>query len=280
MAQTEIVIRTLKEQGINCEAVIIRTEGDKQTDRPLWEFGGKAVFVSEFEEAILSGRIDIAIHSAKDMPGELPQGIDILACLEREEPGDVLVSLSGRRPEDIRIVGTSSRRRQALIEELSSNYITRPLRGNVPTRLTKLRRGEFDALVLAKAGLKRLGLDDEPDLRYVDLDPERFIPAAGQGIIAIEGLAVSDISDAVRSLDDREASAALRAERGFMKAIGADCHASVGAWATVQKDGSMLLRVMKHDGGNTARVCAEGKADNIESIVAEAVSKMPEVPGE
>ena len=280
MAQTEIVIRTLKEQGINCEAVIIRTEGDKQTDRPLWEFGGKAVFVSEFEEAILSGRIDIAIHSAKDMPGELPQGIDILACLEREEPCDVLVSLSGRRPEDIRIVGTSSRRRQALIEELSSNYITRPLRGNVPTRLTKLRRGEFDALVLAKAGLKRLGLDDEPDLRYVDLDPERFIPAAGQGIIAIEGLAVSDISDAVRSLDDREASAALRAERGFMKAIGADCHASVGAWATVQKDGRMLLRVMKHDGGNTARVCAEGKADNIESIVAEAVSKMPEVPGE
>ena len=88
--------------------------------------------------------------------------------------------------------------------------------------------------MLAKAGLKRLGLDDEPDLRYVDLDPERFIPAAGQGIIAIEGLAVSDISDAVRSLDDREASTALRAERGFMKAIGADCHASVGAWATVQ----------------------------------------------
>ena len=84
----------------------------------------------------------------------------------------------------------------------------------------------------------------------------------------------------MRSLDDREASAALRAERGFMKAIGADCHASVGAWATVQKDGIMLLRVMKHDGGNTARVCAEGKTDNIESIVAEAVSKMPEVPGE
>ena len=129
MAQTEIVIRTLKEQGINCEAVIIRTEGDKQTDRPLWEFGGKAVFVSEFEEAILSGRIDIAIHSAKDMPGELPQGIDILACLEREEPGDVLVSLSGRRPEDIRIVGTSSRRRQAL----SSSTIQQVATASLPS---------------------------------------------------------------------------------------------------------------------------------------------------
>ena len=279
MAQTELVIKELSLHGIQSEAIIMRTEGDKQQDKPLWDFGGKAVFVSEFEEAILSGRIDLAIHSAKDMPAELPETLDILACLKREDPRDVLVSLSGRKPEDIRLVGTSSMRRQALIAEISDDYLARPLRGNVPTRLTKLRRGEFDALVLAAAGLKRLGLDEEPDLRYEILDEELFIPSAGQGVIAIEGLANSDISDLIRGIDHRETSEALKAERALMRAVGAGCHDAIAALARFTDDGRLRLIAMKNDGTTTKRADMQGEREYIDEIVAAAASELMDKNG-
>lgn len=256
MAQTEIVMEYLRSAGAECEAVIMRTEGDRHTDRPLWTFGGKSVFVNEFEDAILAGKIDIAIHSAKDMAQEIPEGLEILACPEREDPRDVLVSLAGRRPEDIRIVGTSSRRRQVLIHDISEKYETRSLRGNVPSRINKLRRGEFDAVILAAAGLRRLGLDDEPDLRYEYLDPEMFVPAAGQGIIAIEGRSKSHISNIIRALDDPEVSSALKAERSYMEEIGAGCHDAVSAWADVKGD-KLVLRTMRYEDGDVIRETRE-----------------------
>lgn len=274
MAQTELVMKELASRGIRCEAVVMRTEGDMRQDRPLWDFGGKAVFVSEFEEAILSGRIDLAIHSAKDMSGEIPESLDILACLEREDPRDVIVSLSGRKPEDIRIVGTSSMRRKAMIENLGRGYETRSLRGNVPTRLTKLRRGEFDAVVLAAAGLKRLGLDDEPDLRYEFLDEETFIPSAGQGVIAVEGLGNSDISGIVRSIDDRKTSLELRTERKLMHAIGAGCHDAVAALARCAGDGRIRLIAMRSDEGRMIRADVRKDADRIDDIVREAATTL------
>ncbi|MBQ6621396.1 MAG: hydroxymethylbilane synthase [Mogibacterium sp.] len=269
MAQTERVIRRLQEAGIRSELVVIRTQGDRQTEKPLWAFGGKAVFVSEFEEAILSGKIDLAIHSAKDLPAVLPDGLELLACPEREDPREVLVSLAGRRPEDIRLIGTSSRRRQALILERSDRYQTRPLRGNVPSRLTKLRRGEFDAVILAAAGLKRLELDQEADLRYEYLDPVRYLPAAGQGTIAVEGASHSEISALIRSIDVSEVSAALRAERRFMREIRADCHEAVSAWAEILPNGSICFRAMKQIGEQIVRVEASG-ADAEEAAVRAA----------
>lgn len=272
MAQTELVIGELSKHGISSEAVIMHTEGDRQQNRPLWDFGGKAVFVSEFEEAILSGKIDLAIHSAKDMPAELPESLDILACLKREDPRDVLVSLAGRRPEDIRLVGTSSMRRRALIAELGRGYEARPLRGNVPTRLTKLRRGEFDALVLAMAGLKRLGLDDEPDLRYEPLDEENFIPSAGQGVIAIEGLADSEISGLIRSVNDIAAFTELSVERALMKAIGAGCHDAVAALARADDAGGIRLLAMKNENGETVKADLTASPDGIDDIVREAAA--------
>ena len=279
MAQTELVMKELALNGIQSEAIIMRTEGDRQQDKPLWDFGGKAVFVSEFEEAIFSGRIDIAIHSAKDMPAELPETLDILACLKREDPSDVLVSLSGRRSEDIRLVGTSSMRRQVMIKEISDDYVTRPLRGNVPTRLTKLRRGEFDALVLAAAGLKRLGLYEEPDLRYEVLGEETFIPSAGQGVIAIEGLANSDISDLIRSIDHFETSEALRAERALMRAAGAGCHDAIAALARFTDDGKLRLVAMKNDGTTTRRADIQGELEHMDEMVAAAARELMDRDG-
>ena len=262
LAQTEMVMKALSEKGIETEAVIITTEGDRNKEKPLWSFGGKSVFVSEFEEAILKGRIDVAIHSAKDMPAALPEGLAILACLKREDPADVLVSLAGRRPEDIRLVGTGSRRRQALIEALSDRYETRPLRGNVPSRINKLRRGEYDAVILAAAGLKRLELDKEPDLRYERLDPARFTPAAGQGVIAVEGLVTSDTAALIREIDHPETRLALTAERRFMQAIRADCHDAVAAWAFFSDNKNMEIQTMKYEHGRFAVGSASARAED------------------
>lgn len=275
LAQTEMVMEALEEKGIASEAVIITTEGDKNKEKPLYEFGGKSVFVSAFEDAILKGRIDIAIHSAKDMPAELPDGLSILACLRREDPADVLVSLAGRRSEDIRLIGTSSLRRKAMIEAESERYEARPLRGNVPSRINKLRRGEYDAVILAAAGLRRLDLDAEPDLRYEKLDPSEFIPAAGQGIIAVEGLADSRITGVIRELNDRQSELALIAERSFMKAIGADCHDSVAAYAVYREDHLMDMHAMKYDNGvfRYGSECRDVEDEDASRSIAEETAK-------
>lgn len=244
-AQTDMVIAELGDLGYECEKVLFKTTGDKMLDRPLRDFGGKAVFVTEIEDSLLAGDVDIAVHSAKDMPGELADGLGIAACLPREDVHDVLVTRKGTAREDIHVLGTSSLRRQCQVSRYLSDVEVKDLRGNVPTRIRKLKEGEYDAIILAAAGIRRLGIDEDPELNYEYIDFDDSIPAAGQGIIAIESKDSGEIHDIAAKLNRPESMTRLMAERKFMRVIGADCHDAVAAYSELS-DGDIKLRVMKY----------------------------------
>ena len=244
-AQTDMVIAELGDLGYECEKVLFKTTGDKMLDRPLRDFGGKAVFVTEIEDSLLAGDVDIAVHSAKDMPGELADGLCIAACLPREDVHDVLVTRKGTAREDIHVLGTSSLRRQCQVSRYLSDVEVKDLRGNVPTRIRKLKEGEYDAIILAAAGIRRLGIDEDPELNYEYIDFDDSIPAAGQGIIAIESRDSGEIHDIAAKLNRPDSMTRLMTERKFMRVIGADCHDAVAAYSELS-DGDIKLRVMKY----------------------------------
>lgn len=262
-AQTDMVIAELGDLGYKCEKVLFKTTGDKMLDRPLRDFGGKAVFVTEIEDSLLAGDVDIAVHSAKDMPGELADGLAIAACLPREDVHDVLVTRAGTSREDIRVLGTSSLRRQCQVGKYLENVEVKDLRGNVPTRIRKLKEGQYDAIILAAAGIRRLGIDSDPELDYEYIDFDDSIPAAGQGIIAIECREAGEIFDIVSKLNRPDSMTRLMAERRFMRAIGADCHDAVAAYSTLD-DGEITLSVMKYLGGKC--VCFKDTAPEADSL--------------
>lgn len=244
-AQTDMVIAELGDLGYECEKVLFKTTGDKMLDRPLRDFGGKAVFVTEIEDSLLAGDVDIAVHSAKDMPGELADGLGIAACLPREDVHDVLVTRKGTAREDIHVLGTSSLRRQCQVSRYLSDVEVKDLRGNVPTRIRKLKEGEYDAIILAAAGIRRLGIDEDPELNYEYIDFDDSIPAAGQGIIAIESRDSGEIHDIAAKLNRADSMTRLMTERKFMRVIGADCHDAVAAYSELS-GGDIKLRVMKY----------------------------------
>ena len=247
-AQTDMVIAELGELGYECEKILFKTTGDKMLDRPLRDFGGKAVFVTEIEDSLLAGDIDIAVHSAKDMPGELAEGLGIAACLPREDVHDVLVMRKGTEEKDIRVLGTSSLRRQAQAANYLKDVEIKDLRGNVPTRIRKLKEGEYDAIILAAAGLRRLGIDSDPELEYRYIDIKDSLPAAGQGIIAIESREAGEIHDIVSGLNREEEMTRLMTERRFMREIGADCHDSVAAYSELSGDRISMSVMEEIDG--------------------------------
>ena len=230
LAQTELFINRVKEfyPDVVCEKVIIRTTGDKILDRPLVDFGGKAVFVSEFEQAISDGTLDCAVHSAKDLPTELAEGLTAACVLPREDARDVLLTRADSADAP-HVIGTGSMRRQAQVREWYPDAVCRPLRGNVPTRIEKLRAGEYDGIILAAAGLKRLGLDRESDLSYRYFTEEEMVPAGGQGIIVIEGRNEDLVF--YEKMTDKEAAQALAIERFVLEKLQADCHEAVGVYA-------------------------------------------------
>ncbi len=244
-AQTDMVIAELGDLGYECEKVLFKTTGDKMLDRPLRDFGGKAVFVTEIEDSLLAGDVDIAVHSAKDMPGELADGLGIAACLTREDVHDVLVTRKGTAREDIHVLGTSSLRRQCQVSRYLSDVEVKDLRGNVPTRIRKLKEGEYDAIILAAAGIRRLGIGEDPELNYEYIDFDDSIPAAGQGIIAIESRDSGEIHDIAAKLNRPDSMIRLMTERKFMRVIGADCHDAVAAYSELS-GGDIKLRVMKY----------------------------------
>ncbi len=234
--QSEHVAAQLRalDRGLDIELVPIVTAGDRILDRPLAEIGGKGLFLKELEEALIAGRADLAVHSLKDMPAEQPPGLTIAALLAREDARDALVAAGGTRLEDLPAgsrVGTSSPRRRAQLLALRPDLRVVPMRGNVGTRLAKLERGECDALLLAYAGLRRLGLEE----RASDILPvEQIVPAPGQGIIAVECRARDRaVCELLSHLDHLPASAAARAERACAAALGGDCHRALGAHALV-----------------------------------------------
>ncbi len=213
----------------------IKTTGDKMLDTPLAAIGGKGLFVKEIEEALLRGEIDLAVHSVKDVPTHLPAGLAILAIPEREDPRDVLISRGGatlNRLASGSRIGTSSLRRQAQLLHARPDLSIQMLRGNVDTRLRKLEAGEYDGIVLASAGIRRLGWSDRVS-EY--LDPEVCLPAIGQGALALEGRADDAfVRDVAAHLDHKDTHTAVTAERALLERLEGGCQVPIAAHATLQ----------------------------------------------
>lgn len=234
----------------DCEIVIIRTTGDVQRDLPLADIGGKGMFTKEIEEALLAGTIDLAVHSMKDVPTALPEGLSIAAMLPREDPRDAFVSPRAEGIDalpDGAVVGTSSLRRGALLRWRRPDLKVVAFRGNIDTRLDKLARGEVDATLLAQAGLNRLGLDDQP--RRV-LTPEEMLPAVAQGAVGIECRDDDAATRArVTALDDGDTAIRIRAERALLAALDGSCRTPIAALAMIA-DGELWLRgsIIRPDG--------------------------------
>lgn len=282
LAQTELVACALRNAypDICVEIVTKETIGDKILDKPLQDFGGKGVFVSEFEEAIQEERIDLAVHSAKDMPMDLAEGLSIVAVSGREDARDVLVTWKGREiPHDKKVrIGTSSPRRQlqtALCREQiwpgHGECVCEILRGNVQTRLDKLEQGLYDGIILAAAGLKRLGLMDSQTYEFLFLDPETFIPAGGQGIMAVEGKTDSFAGCLCQSIDNRQGRICLTLERRVLKLLDAGCHEPIGVYSVLKND---VLKVwgVSRKRGEVKKICLEGGAleEEIEALAQRA----------
>jgi hydroxymethylbilane synthase len=232
------------------ELVIIRTTGDAIQDRPLADAGGKGLFTKEIEEALLDGRIDLAVHSAKDVPTFLPDGLMLAACLEREDPRDVFISHKAGSLAELpqgASLGTTSPRRQAIAKRIRPDLRIVPLRGNVETRLRKLEDGGMDATILALAGMKRLGLE-----RHATkiMDVHEFLPAAGQGAIAIE-IRGSDLRthEILARIDHADTSTALACERAFLGVLDGSCKTPIGGYAEISSGEIHLRGLLAHPDG-------------------------------
>ena len=251
--QARWVAAQLTAAGHPCRIEIIKTTGDKITDVPLAKVGTKGLFTKEIEEALLDGRAHLAVHSLKDLPTELPEGLVLAAVPEREDPRDAVVGKKlADLPEGAR-VGTSSLRRAAQLRQLRPGLQVESVRGNLDTRLRKLDEGQYDAILLAAAGLKRLGWGD----RIAEiLPPEQMCPAVGQGALAIETRAGFD---GVAMLDHADTHPAVIAERAVLGALGGGCQVPIGAYATVSEGRIHVLAIVAApDGTQVIRAEAEG----------------------
>jgi hydroxymethylbilane synthase len=241
---------------IRFELQIIKTTGDKITGVPLAKVGGKGLFVKEIEDALLEGSADLAVHSMKDVPAALPAGLDIVAIPEREDPRDALIIRKGKTIGDLckgAVIGTSSLRRGAQIRAMRPDFEVRDLRGNLDTRLRKLDEGLFDAIILAAAGLKRMGWQDRITLH---MDPVDFIPAIGQGALAIEARSEDHIIRGfLAPLDHTETSVAVRAERSLLQELEGGCQVPIGGHARITgKTMELAGLIASLDGGQSYRV--------------------------
>ncbi len=261
--------------------VVIRTSGDVIQDRPLAEEGGKGLFTKEIEEALLDGRIDLAVHSAKDMPTLLPAGLMLAACLEREDPRDVFISRKANSLAELpqgATLGTTSPRRQAIAKRMRPDLRIVPLRGNVETRLRKLEGDEMDATILALAGLKRLGLADRAT---TIMSVDEFLPAAGQGAIGTEAReSDTRVREMLARIDDVDTSVALNCERAFLAALEGDCKTPIAGHATVS--GSTLHfrgLIARPDGTAAHDITGTGKREYAIKIGAEAGHEIKRLAG-
>ena len=271
--------------GPACEIVVIKTSGDRLQEAPLSEVGGKRLFVKEIEDALLRDEVDLAVHSSKDMPALLPEGLYIAGVLPREDPHDAVVlprqgapvktvedllSALGQSPA----IGTSSVRRIAQLTRLFPNARFGAIRGNLDTRLRKLDSAEHDALILAAAGLRRLGFEDRISFA---LPVSACVPAPGQGIIAIETRAADHaVIDSVRGITDAAASLALEAERTVVDALGGGCQTPIGALATPLRNDEleMVAVVVALDGSRAVRTVVRGPRDDARGTGLRAAERL------
>lgn len=226
VVQAEEVCRALG----NCELITMKTLGDMILDKTLDQVGGKGLFVKELDRALAEGRVDLTVHSLKDVPMEQPEGLPLVAYTRREDARDALVLPQSGEWDKSKPIGCSSARRRVQLAALFPEVEVKPVRGNVLTRLDKLDRGEYGALVLAAAGLHRLGLEGRIT-RY--FSPDEIIPAAGQAILAVQGRE-GELAEEVKKLDDADAHDCATAERSFVKTLGGGCFAPVAAYAETE----------------------------------------------
>jgi hydroxymethylbilane synthase len=268
--QARYIQAKLGEQGAETRIEIIKTTGDKIQDVSLAKVGGKGLFTKEIEEALLAGDIDLAVHSMKDVPTEIPMGLTIAAIPEREEARDALV---GCRLDELKAgsrIGTSSLRRASQLHALNRGLVIETLRGNVDTRLRKLDEGKFDAIVLAAAGLRRLGWQD----RIRELIPaEIMCPSVGQGALAIETREDGGAAwELVRRLDDPSARVAVEAERALLATLGGGCQVPVGAHATLEGPFVRLRAIVASPDG--ARVIRGELTGSVAERIGEDLGRM------
>jgi len=252
----------------NVELVTIKTKGDKILDVPLAKVGGKGLFVKEIEQALMKGRIDIAVHSMKDMPAEIPSGLCIGAIPVREDPADVLISKNGLLFSQLKqggVIGTSSLRRGAQIRHIRPDIVIVPLRGNVETRLKKLQTENLDAIVLAAAGIKRLNREH---LITEYLNGDIMLPAVGQGALSIEIRQNDpDIQPIIKTLDDPHTRAIVMGERAFLNYLGGSCQVPIAGHGAIHRNIFNLTGLVADlDGSRILKATLSGSADATETI--------------
>lgn len=233
--QTETVMKLLKDKvNMDSKKLLVVTEGDKRLDVTLDKIGGKGLFTKDIEIALLDGRAHAAVHSMKDVPYEMGEKFELIAMPEREDVRDVLVCQNGETLSELRkgaIIGTSSIRRAAQLKALREDINIVPIRGNVGTRLEKMKNEGMDGIILAAAGLKRLGMED---IISDYLNPDIFVPAVSQGALGIECLKESEYNNYFKGLDNINVRIAVEAERSFMRELNGGCHSLIGAYARLQ----------------------------------------------
>jgi hydroxymethylbilane synthase len=276
LAQARSVASRLEADGAQVEIVAMRTEGDRRAEARLAAIGGKGLFVREIEEALLRRDADVAVHSLKDLPAQVPAGLTLAAYPEREDPRDALISRNPGGLDDLprgAVLGTSSPRRRALVLSRRPDLVVEPIRGNVDTRLRKLEAGDCDAVLLAAAGLARLGLVPK---HVAALPPDVFVPAVGQGVLAVEARADDPTTlAALLALDHAATRACATAERAFLARLGASCVTPMAAHARLHGERLTIDGlVAAEDGRDVLRERAEGAAGAAEALgrqVAEAL---------
>lgn len=263
-------------RSVESEIIIIKTSGDRFQQGDVGQIGLKGVFIKELEDALLDERVDLAVHSMKDVPTELPTGLAITAVLERQDVRDSLISRDGKKlaelPPGAR-VGTSSLRRAAQLRRYRGDLTLQELRGNVDTRLRKLAQGQYDAIVLAKAGLDRLGWSD----RVTEaIPPEISLPAVGQGAIGVESrTSAAEVTEILTALDHRETRAGVEAERALLAELQGGCQVPLGAWGRLE-GGQLVLDacVLSADGTQCLRERATGPTSDAEHIGRDLARRM------
>jgi hydroxymethylbilane synthase len=272
LAQAQAVADALRAAGADVDIVAMRTEGDRRASARLADVGGKGLFVREIEEALLDGRVDVAVHSLKDLPAEVPEGLELAAFPPREDPADVLVTSTGARLEELPAgarIGTSSLRRKAMVLAARADLVVEPLRGNVDTRLAKLAAGQCDGVVLAAAGLRRLALRP-PHVQALSV--ETFVPAVGQGVLAVEVRSGDTATGRlVAAMDHADTRACALAERSYLRRLGASCNTPMAAHAVLEGAGErarlrMTAVVASEDGRRILRADAAGARGDAEQL--------------
>ena len=247
--QTETVMKLLKDKvNMDSKKLLVVTEGDKRLDVTLDKIGGKGLFTKDIEIALLDRKAHAAVHSMKDVPYEMGEDFELTAMPEREDVRDVIVCQNGETLKDLRkgaIIGTSSIRRAAQLKALRDDINIVPIRGNVGTRLEKMKSEGMDGIVLAAAGLKRLGMED---IISDYLNPEIFVPAVSQGALGIECLKDSEYNKYFKSLDDINVRITIEAERSFMKELNGGCHSLIGAYARLQGNDIYIIGTYEVNG--------------------------------